>query len=161
MSIIDMDKSSLQAFMTRLQAIMDDAPALSSLAVEAVAAEAMTLIVAATPYDAEADNGTIPDEEGHLNESYSVTPASDDVVSEAQVMTSEPIKYGYVTGGTMDVGPIMPVQAKGLWWPSAAHPFKQVSGQEANPFQQQVLTDINDELDDLVSPIIQIWIGVP
>jgi hypothetical protein len=134
------DTSGLQAFRARLVDIQAQLGGAVDTAIEEVADETLNRLQGATPYDPEPNNGVIPGEEEHLRESYSVTPASGGIVSTAEVTTFEPIKFGYVTGGT--AGPIYPRVAKALWWPALQHPVGSVSGQNANPFHVPVAEEM-------------------
>lgn len=42
--------------------------------------------------------------------------------------------------------PIVPVKKKALMWAGAAHPFRSVKGQKANPFLLNALEEIRDEV---------------
>ena len=128
-------------------------------AAETVADDSVEALKSASPYDPEPNNGVIPDEEGHLNESfYTGDAALNGVTATVDVKTTEPIKFQYVTQGTQ--GPIYPVTKKALWWSALSHPVGSVAGQSANPFQEPVHDEIEATVFDIVSPFIHEWLTI-
>jgi hypothetical protein len=146
------DTSGLQALRNRFMDIKATLGDVVDQAVNEVAQEAQVMLESATPYDPEPNNGVIPGEEGHLRDSYAVTDATGGIVSTAELTTSEPIKFGYVTGGTD--GPIYPRAKRALWWPALQHPVGWVSGQSANPFHQVVAEEVATEGAALIAQIV-------
>lgn len=137
------DTSGLLALMDKVANARDAIPMVMEAAMAGIGLDAVTELSIASPYDASANNGVLPGEEGHLNESFSasdVIPTAEG--ADVEVKTSEPIKFFYVTEGTVDVEPIFPLYKRALWWPDAAHPYAFVHGQQANPFHKQVLQDL-------------------
>ena len=120
--------------------------------------EAVNQLHTNSPVDDEANNGVLPGEEGHLNESFVGDPVEvNDITSHADVRTEEPIKFQYVTQGTDS--PIYPVVKKAMWWPGAAHPMYSVSGQAANPFQVPIGQDIEGRMGEFAAPSLQAWLA--
>lgn len=137
--------SGLNHLRARIEAGRRLLPDIMELGINTAAEATVQELHEKCPVDDELDNGVIPGEEEHLNESFLATPAqSDGEHSIAQVKTEEPIKFSYVTQGTIDLSPILPVVARGLWWPALRHPVAFVMGQNANPFQEPI-KDIVEE----------------
>lgn len=105
-----------------------------------------------SPFDEAPNNDSPEGEEGHLRDSFaympSVTTGNEDVML---VYTEQPIKFQYVTQGTLDAAPIEPVEKKALWWPDAPHPLHEVAGQDPNPFQEEALAIIQGEIPAIVT----------
>lgn len=123
--------------------------------IQAAADDTVLLTHDACPVDLEADNGVIPGEEGHLAESFSADPVIETSVgATTQVRTSEPIKYSYVTQGTLDKEPILPVTKQALWWPGAPHPLPSVHGQAANDFATGVPDEVASKGYEYFAPLL-------
>lgn len=124
-----------------------------------VGEETVRMLQTVTPVDPAPDNGTIPGEEGHLIDSYTVDPVQQSGPSAYTfVRTSEPIKFSYVTQGTEDKAPIVPITAKALWWPDAVHPYASVSGQAANDFVSPLVDQINIVGAEILLPYMEEWV---
>jgi hypothetical protein len=153
-----LDTSGLQALIQRLKQAQQTLPAVVFAGVQLVADETLAALVEATPYDPAPDNGVIPGEEAHLRDSYQLTPVELQAVqAECDLRTTEPIKFGYVTQGTLDVAPIYPVVKRGLWWPQLRHPVPQVAGQAPHPFQAPLPQEISDRMEDILAPVLSAW----
>ncbi len=153
----DIDTTELDAWVARIEAAIAAAPEMCAR----VANEGGDLLSLAlglnAPFDGAANNGVLPNEVGHLNESFGYNEATPGEECTAQVWTSQPIKYGYVTQGTAT--PIFPVQKLAMWWPDAAHPVGMVRGQEANPFQEKAKSDFESEFPGYANAIVAEWLG--
>lgn len=153
----NVDTSALDAWIARIQAAIDAAPeACAKMTNEGAELMALSLGVSA-PFDGAANNGVLPNEAGHLNESFGYEDATPGLSCTAPVWTNEPIKYGYVTQGTAT--PILPVQKRAMWWPDAAHPVSSVRGQEANPFQEKAKAEFDSEISSTVAATVVEWLG--
>lgn len=114
------------------------------------------------PYDPEPNNDVIPGEEGHFNESFYAIQAISvgNGIAQTAVETNEPIKFEYVTQGTMDKSPIEPLVKKALWWPALDHPVYSVQGQEPNPFfdesYQQILDEAPTIVEEIMTPVFDL-----
>ncbi|GAC1589092.1 MAG: hypothetical protein NVS4B1_33440 [Ktedonobacteraceae bacterium] len=150
--------SGLTAMQSRFSIGRDGLGVLMRDGTAAIELEAVNGLHAACPVDNEADNGVIPGEEGHLDESFVGDPVMASVAaSHAEVRTQEPIKFQYVTQGT--ASPILPTVKKAMWWPGAAHPMYSVAGQAADPFQTAVAQDIQGRMDAILAPYLQHWLS--
>ncbi len=148
--MFNVDLAGLIAMKARIQTVIDEMPAYCSEAVRLVGEETLIQLYDNCPYDGEEDNGQIPGEAGHLRDSFYVLDNRAMAIdSSSTVMTEEPIKLSYVTGGTDS--PIVPLTAQALWWPGAGHPVASVNGQSGNDF----ITPVADEIANDVAPIIQ------
>jgi hypothetical protein len=129
-------------------------------ACDAVANMAVETISKKAPFDEEENNDVIPGEEGHLNESFYAIQAiaTGDGQATTSVNTNEPIKFEYVTEGTMDKSPIRPVVKKALFWPALEHPVASVKGQEPDEFFNEAYDEIVNEagsvVDETFAPVI-------
>lgn len=148
---------TIQSFVQDLIQQLEDAvvqfDALTVDACNEIADNAVTILAKNAPYDPAEDNGTIPGEEGHLNESFVAIQAISTGEGQAEtfVETTEPIKLSYVSEGTLEQAPIVPISKQALNWPDAEHPVASVAGQDPNPFVQ----DSYDEIDAKVPEIVQ------
>lgn len=147
--MFSVNTDGLLALQKRIQAVANSLPDLLDQATHDVADEAVVILHDECPYDGELDNGQIPGEEGHLNDSFFVQDVASGIVTEVEIMTSEKLKLSYVTGGTDS--PILPVSQQAMWWPALSHPVAQVQGQAANDF----VTPARDILDASVPSILQ------
>jgi hypothetical protein len=134
------DTSGLSALIAKIKQVQTDLEPTINEALDEIADEGVALLKQAAPFDPSENNGTIPGEEGHLRDSFQTSAAEN---QHAEIITTEPIKFSYVTGGTDS--PIFPVSKQAMWWPGAAHPVAQVNGQNANPFHQDVIDDLTTE----------------
>lgn len=151
------DTSALDTWIARIEAAIEAAPeACAKMANEG--GELMTLALGVNaPFDGAPNNGVIPNEAGHLNESFGYNEAAPGLSCTAEVYTGEPIKYQYVTQGTDT--PILPVIKRALWWPDAEHPVASVRGQAANPFQEKAKGEFESEFSGVVATCIVEWLG--
>jgi hypothetical protein len=153
----EIDTTQLDEWIARIEAAIEAAPeTCARIANEGGDLLALALGVNA-PFDGAANNGVLPNEAGHLNQSFGYNEATPGESCVAEVWTNEPIKYQYVTQGTAT--PILPVQKMALWWPDAAHPVAFVRGQEANPFQEKAKADFESEFPDAANTIVAEWLG--
>ena len=150
------DISAIQAWRQRIVEARDTAAEFCAQATNDVALALVEVLQHDAPFDPAENNAMIPGEEEHLNVSFGMNEAPVALSATAEVWTNEPIKFKYVTEGT--VGPILPVEKQALWWPGAGHPVAWVSGQQANPFQQRSASTIENELATIVDPVIQAWL---
>lgn len=151
------DYSSLLAYKARIEAAIMDAPIYASVAADAVAEKLVEQLQEDAPFDGAANNGVLPNEEGHLRDSFGMNDADPGEQATAEVWTNEPIKFGYVTQGT--ASPIFPVEKMVMWWPDAMHPTPWVSGQAANPFHEKSKDYVETFMDQIVDPVIRVWLG--
>jgi hypothetical protein len=151
------DTTAIQAWKQRIIEARDSAAEFCARATDEVANTLVEELQHDAPFDGEENNGVIPGEEGHLNESFGMNNADVSENATAEVWTNEPIKFQYVIQGT--ASPILPVEKQALWWPGAEHPVAWVSGQSANPFHEKSAGTIRDELGTIVAPCIQEWLG--
>lgn len=151
------DISAIQAWRQRIVDAIDNAGEFCAQATNDVALALVEELEHDAPFDPAENNGVIPGEEEHLNVSFGMNEAPAALSTISGVWTNEPIKFQYVTQGT--VGPIVPVQKQALWWPGAEHPVAWVSGQQANPFQQRSASTIENEMATIVDPCIARWLG--
>ena len=134
---------NIAAIIARLQNARDMIAPLVAQGLEELGQQTVQQLKDAAPYDPMYNIGVIPGEEEHLNESFSVGDTQvTSAGAEVEVKTSEPIKFQYVTQGTD--GPIYPVSAQALAIPGF-HPVASVSGQAANPFQEEVAAWLQDQ----------------
>jgi hypothetical protein len=154
--MFSVDIAGLLAMRQRIQDVIDALPTLLEQAVYDVAEEAVTILHDECPYDGELDNGQIPGEEGHLNDSFFVQDVDYGIVTEVEIMTSEKLKLSYVTGGTD--GPIIPVSQHAMWWPALSHPVTQVQGQAANDFVTPARDILDSTVPDIIQPVIDLII---
>lgn len=147
--------TGLQSIVARLEnARQQIAPGIA-VAIQAAADDAVQETHDLSPVDMEENNGVIPGEEGHLNESFYADPVQETSVGAATtVRTREPIKYSYVTQGTLDKAPIHPVTKQALWWPSAPHPLGSVQGQAPNDFAAGVPDTIASRGNEYFQPVL-------
>lgn len=65
----------------------------------------------------------------------------------------------YVHRGTGIYGPfgkrIYPTSKKALYWKGAAHPYRSVAGQKANPFVKNTFDEIKDPIERIWSEMIK------
>lgn len=143
------------ALIARLeQALQLIAPGMAQ-GVQAAADDAVQLTHDACPVDLEEDNGVIPGEEGHLADSFMADPVQESAAgASTTVRTQEPIKYSYVTQGTLDKEPILPVTKMALWWPGAPHPVGHVHGQAANDFAAGVPDEVASKGYEYFAPLL-------
>lgn len=153
----EIDTTPLDEWIARIEAAIAAGPeACARIANEGAELMALALGVNA-PFDGAANNGVLPNEAGHLNESFGYNEAQPGETCSAEVWTNEPIKYGYVTQGTAT--PILPVIKMAMWWPDAEHPVSAVRGQEANPFQEKAVADFEAEFPAAAQTIVGEWLG--
>lgn len=131
--------SGLQALQARVRDAQVLIGPLVARGINSAAQDAVQLVHDACPVDTDEDNVQIPGEEGHLADSFFADPVQETSVgATTTVRTREPIKFSYVTLGTLDKEPITPRTKLALWWPSAPHPLASVHGQKANDFASPV-----------------------
>lgn len=141
----------LKALYSRIEAVMeDDFGSMLAEGVQAASEDAVKLLEEAAPYDAAPDNGIIPGEGEHLIDSFYANEATPkgNALATNTVRTEEPIKFQYVTEGTLTAAPIKPKTKQSLWWPDAGYPRRQVQGQAPNPFQEPLVGEIEANGDE-------------
>jgi hypothetical protein len=149
-------ESYIQDLIARLEAARDSLPELTAEASNVIGERSVELLIEGCPIDEAENNGVIPGEEGHLADSFLAVEGIGSVdQAQTDVMTEEPIKFGYVTEGTLDVAPIQPTTKKALWWPDAPHPLPQVAGQDPNDFAQQAYDQVMGEVPTLLEETFQ------
>jgi hypothetical protein len=98
---------------------------------------------------------------GHLANSFFSRQIDPMVVI---VGTSQPLKLHWVTQGTIDVEPILPVVKKALWWPEADHPVAWVHGQRADdfvtPIQDEAQAMLDRQVPQLLSYLDALFVGL-
>lgn len=94
------------------------------------------------------------DAPGPLAGSFSAKAEQSTNGATLEVKTSQPLKLKYVTKGTgifAGKGVIRPLQAKALFWPGAAHPYRSVKGMKGKDF----VKPITDRARDVVKTEMQ------
>jgi hypothetical protein len=143
-------KYTMDGLIERLQATRDAIPEIMSEAVKEIESLAVIALEDACPVDDDENNGTLSGEEGHLVHSFvALDPEASGAKVTGEVATLEPVKFQYVTQGT--IGPIFPAEKHALWWPGLAHPVAWVNGQDANPFDQEA----KGEFESLIPDVMQ------
>lgn len=155
--MFSVNQTGLLAMKQRIQNVIEVMPTLLEQAVYDVADEAVVILHDECPYDGELDNGQIPGEEGHLNDSFFIEDVNYGIVTAVQIMTSEKLKLTYVTGGTDS--PIIPVSQHALWWPALSHPVAQVQGQAANDFVTPSRDILDAEVPNIIQPVIDLIVS--
>lgn len=150
----------------RLEKAQSQIPRATLKGLDVLAKAGTFSLLVSAPYDPAPDNGVIPGEEGHLRNSFYALPSVSTGLASglAEVGTHEPIKFQYVTQGTLYATPIRPIRAKALWWPSLSHPVPFVRGQAPNPFQEKAKEKIEVKAENIFTvsfyPVLRTLAGI-
>lgn len=142
MAVITMTVTDgLTVIQARVSKAIAEVPGLLDKLVEQTGKETLTALKEATPVGMRTP---------HLAESYSLEVQS----ATATISTDQGLKYGWVTRGTEDKAPIRPRRARALYdaefFPT---PRAWVHGQAANPFQEEVFSNVQQYLEESLPPL--------